>query len=147
MLLETRRFGVIEVDNEQLLLFPGGLIGLERLRQWALLPDPSCGTLAWLQSTSQGDVCLPVISPRVYFPDYRARVAPRGLDVLKLRPGATTYLLATISQHAGNLTANLRSPLVINMDDRLGIQTVTSDDQPLRQTLPLGIEAVRSAAA
>ncbi|MEM9826268.1 MAG: flagellar assembly protein FliW [Planctomycetota bacterium] len=144
MHLETQRFGNIEVANEQLLLFPGGLIGMERLRQWAMIPDAQNDSLAWLQSTSNGRIALPVISPRLYFPDYRVRISPRGLESLRIRPGQATYILTTVSEHGDQITTNLHAPLVINVHERLGAQIVTTDTQPLRQRISLSLQ--RAAA-
>ena len=69
MRIETQRFGTITLDQEQLFLFPAGLIGMEALRDWALLPDLENPAVAWLQSASRGDRALPMISPRAFFED------------------------------------------------------------------------------
>ena len=55
MRIETQRFGTLRLNAEQLFLFPQGLIGMETLRQWALLPDPDNASVAWLQSASRRD--------------------------------------------------------------------------------------------
>ena len=54
MRIDTQRFGTLELNPDQLFLFPQGLIGMESLRQWALLPDVDNPTVAWLQSASRG---------------------------------------------------------------------------------------------
>ena len=41
MRINTSRFGRIDVDDADLLSFPGGLPGLEQCREWALLADAS----------------------------------------------------------------------------------------------------------
>lgn len=40
-------------------------------------------------------------------------------------------MLSVVSQSDGDLTLNLKAPLVINLDRRLGRQVITSDDQPV----------------
>ncbi|MDV6034789.1 MAG: flagellar assembly protein FliW [Phycisphaera sp. RhM] len=135
MRIETQRFGNITVDQDQLLLFPAGLIGMETLRDWALLPDSENPAVAWLQSASRGDRALPLISPRAFFPDYRVQVSRRELAGLHMRPGTELYVLTTVSGHSGKLTTNLRSPILLNLSRRLGCQVITDNDCPLQQSV------------
>ena len=133
MRIETQRFGTITLDQEQLFLFPAGLIGMEALRDWALLPDLENPAVAWLQSASRGDRALPLISPRAFFEDYRVQVSRRELAGLHMKPGAEMYVLSTIAGHGGKLTTNLRSPILLNLSRRLGCQVITDNQQPLQQ--------------
>lgn len=147
MRITTKRFGKLDIPCDQLFLFPAGLIGMENRRQWVLVPDPTTPTVAWLQSTTRGDCALPMISPRTFFSDYKVRVADRDLSVLRLRSGAETFILTTVSEHAGAITTNLRAPVLLNLQQHLGAQLITTDDQPVRQSLPQQTAAMNSAAA
>jgi flagellar assembly factor FliW len=147
MRIETERFGSLQIDERELFLFPQGLIGLETLRQWALLPDPENPTVAWLQSASRGDRAMAVISPRVFVPDYRVHVSQRSLECLNLRSDHRTYVLTTIAGSVGRLTTNLRAPIIMNLDRRLGCQVVTGDDQPMQYLLPTATATSTRVAA
>src|SRR5688500_15370831 len=116
MRIETERFGSIQFDERELFLFPQGLIGLETLRQWALLPDPENPTVAWLQSASRGDRALALVSPRAFVPGYRVHVSQRSLECLHLRSDHRTYVLTTVAGGVGRLTTNLRAPIIMNLD-------------------------------
>jgi flagellar assembly factor FliW len=70
MIVQTSRFGKVEAKPEEIIIFPNGLIGFETSRQWVILPDPENGDVAWLQSVSDSQVALPLISPRKFAPDY-----------------------------------------------------------------------------
>jgi flagellar assembly factor FliW len=154
MRIDTQRFGTLQINPDELFLFPQGLIGMESLRQWALLPDLDNASVAWLQSASRGDRAIPVISPRAFFEGYRVHVTRRELACLHLQVDAEIYVLTTISGHVGRLTTNLRSPLLLNLSRRLGCQVITGDDQPIQQPLPMAppskqlsvAELVRQAA-
>ncbi len=137
MRINTQRFGTLRLNANQLFLFPQGLIGMETLRQWALLPDQDNASVAWLQSASRGDRAIPLISPRAFYNDYRVHVSRRDLETLHMRPGAEIYVMTTVSGHVGKLTTNLRSPVLLNLNRRLGCQVITSDDQPLQHPVPL----------
>ena len=137
MRIETRRFGTLRLNTDQLFLFPQGLIGMETLRQWALLPDPQNPSVAWLQSASRGDRAIALVSPRAFFDSYRVHVTRRELECLHMQAGAELYIMTTVSGHVGKLTTNLRAPLLLNLDRRLGCQIITNDSQPLQKSLPL----------
>lgn len=135
MLVSTTRFGQIDVGQEHLILFPLGIIGFESCRHWIVLPDVHNPDVAWLQSVSQGQVALPVISPRKFLPEYKVTVARRQLACLALHNSDRVFILTVVSKTGKTLTTNLRSPLILNMTQRLGCQAVTNDDQPLAMAL------------
>jgi flagellar assembly factor FliW len=140
MRIETQRFGTLRFSAEELFLFPNGLVGMESLRQWALVADPDNPSVAWLQSASRGDRAIALISPRAFFPDYRVHVTRREISTLSLQPGAGLFILTTVSGHVGKLTTNLRAPILLNLDRRLGCQVITDDEQPIRRELPVQID-------
>ena len=147
MRIETQRFGILQVDEQELFLFPQGLIGLETLRQWLLIPDPENPAVAWLQSASRGDRALAMISPRMFVPNYRIHVTAHSLGALQLRSDHRMYVLTTVSGKPGSVTTNLRAPVVINLDRRLGCQVVTGDDQPVQFALPASANVSTRLAA
>ncbi len=146
MRIETQRFGTLRFNADELFLFPNGLVGMETLRQWALVSDPDNPSVAWLQSASRGDRAIAMISPRVFFKDYRVHVTRRDLAVLNMQPGADLFVLTTVSGHVGKLTTNLRAPILLNLDRRLGCQVITDDDQPIRMELPMRNQDAAGAA-
>ncbi len=141
MQIKTTRFGPIDIDADDILLFPHGLIAFEECRHWVLLADSENDSLGWLQSVSHGEIALPVVSPRRFAPHYQVHVTRGQLAPLELSHFDQTYVLSIVSQSDGDLTLNLRAPLVINLDRRLGRQVVTSDEQPVALPLFAGYTA------
>ena len=135
MHIETSHFGPLEIDVEDILLFPNGVIAFEECRHWVLVADAANPALAWLQSVSQPEISLPVVSPRRFAPQYRIHVAKGQLLPLEFSQFDQAYVLSVVSQSDGDLTLNLKAPLIINLDRRLGRQVITTDDQPLAQVL------------
>lgn len=131
MQIQTTRFGVVALEMEDIFHFPQGLIGLETYRHWCMLRDPANDAVAWLQSVSTPALALPTASPRQFAPDYRVQLHKRQLDSLQLGPADETYVLVVLASNEGALTANLRAPIVINFDRRLGKQVVTSAPDPV----------------
>jgi flagellar assembly factor FliW len=135
MQISTTRFGLVEIDLDDILLFPHGLIAFEDCRHWVLLADETNESLGWLQSVNHGEVALPVVSPRRFAPEYKVHVTRGQLAPLELSHFDQTYVLAVVSKSDGDLTLNLKAPLVINLDRRVGRQVLTTDEQPVAASL------------
>ncbi len=147
MQIQSSRFGKIDIQSSDMLLMPHGLIGFETCRHWILLSSEGNEEVAWLQSVAQSNVAIPVVSPRRFARNYRAHVSRRELALLHIHTEDQLYILSVVSKSGITLTANLKSPILLNASRHLAIQVVVTDEQPL--AMPLGLTnaaAVRRAA-
>jgi flagellar assembly factor FliW len=131
MQIQSQHFGPVEIEVDDVLLFPRGIIALEDCRHWVLLADAGSASLAWLQSVTQPEIALPVVSPRRFAPQYQVRLTRGQLAPLELSQFDQAYVLAIVSRSDDALTLNLKAPLLINLGRRIGRQVITTDDQPL----------------
>ena len=146
MRITTTRFGGIEVAPGDVIRFPSGLPGLEGCREWALLADASNDAVGWLQSTTRGDVALAVVSPRRFVPDYRVRIPRSELTPLALADVRDAQVVVVVGRTGTTLTLNLKAPIVINVETRMGRQVVASGDLPLRHELAPGRPPLKQSA-
>ncbi|HAY83297.1 MAG TPA: hypothetical protein DCY79_26110 [Planctomycetaceae bacterium] len=146
MQINTTRFGTVDVQAEDILLFPLGIIGFEQCLQWVLLADASNDSLGWLQSVQDPQIAMPVVSPRRFAPDYRVKVSPAQLELLELGAEDETFVLVVLARNEDSLTMNLKAPLIVNLDKQVGRQVITSDDQPLQRQLAEISEPLRKSA-
>ena len=146
MQLATSRFGIVDVEADDVLLFPLGLAGFEHIQHWVLLADADNDAVAWLQSIQQPEIALAVVSPRRFVPDYQVRVSRGQLNGLELASTEEACVLAIMAKNDGQLTLNLRAPIVINLEGRLGRQVITTDEQPLQMELPVTGASARKIA-
>ncbi len=135
MKIHTTRFASIEIEPDDILFFRNGLIGFEDCRHWVLLADSDNSSVAWLQSMQHSDVALPVVSPRRFVSGYQVRLEPTDVDMLQLSEVEQAFVLSVVSRNEESLTLNLRAPLVINLDRRIGSQVITVDPQPMQYEL------------
>ncbi len=146
MKLETSRFGTVEIQSDDILFFRYGLFGFEGLQQWVLLSDLNNPAVAWLQSMTDPEVALPVVSPRRFVSEYQVQLDERQISLLSLAREEQAAVLAFVSRNGQALTCNLRAPIVVNLDRRCGCQVVTADEQPLQYPLAHLPGAVRKSA-
>ena len=137
MQIQSSRFGTLDVHYSDMLFMPQGLIGYESCRHWVLLANEENEEVAWLQSVALSDVALPVISPRRFLPSYKLHVHRRDLGMLQIHNRDRIFVLSVISRSGDNLTTNLKSPIILNATERLAVQVVVTDEQPLAHPLAL----------
>jgi flagellar assembly factor FliW len=146
MQIQTTRFGVVHVDPDAILAFPNGILGLGNCRHWVLLADAHNDALAWMQSTTRPDIALAVVSPRRYVPDYQVRVTRGELKSLDLKDLRQAEVLVIVSRNDFELTLNLKAPLVINLEQRLGRQVISNADQSVQYPLETVRPPLRKSA-
>ncbi|OHB85876.1 MAG: hypothetical protein A2V98_10695 [Planctomycetes bacterium RBG_16_64_12] len=146
MEIPTTRFGPVEVEADDVIRFPEGLLGLEECRDWVLLADEENDAVAWMQSVDRGDVALAVVSPRRFVAGYRIRVARRELAPLNLDRVGAAHVLVIVGRTERSLTLNLRAPIVINLENRLARQVMTNGHLPVQHELGTALPALKRTA-
>lgn len=146
MQINTTRFGPVQIEHEDIIDFPAGLIGLEAARQWVLLADANNAALGWLQSTTRPELALAVVSPRRFVPSYQVRLPGSELAPLELRRTRDAGVLVVVGKHGDTITLNLKAPLIVNTDRRLGRQVVNNADEPIAYPLEAHSKPLRKSA-
>jgi flagellar assembly factor FliW len=117
------------------ILFSEGIIGVSRARRFQLLEREE-SPIRVLRCLDIEGFALPVVDPRLVDPDYRPAISTRVTEALGLDAADLLLLLAVTTLEPEGPVANLRAPLVINVERRLGAQVILDDRrQPLRARL------------
>jgi flagellar assembly factor FliW len=130
MVIKTSRFGQVELKSEDVLTFNEGLLGFQDLRQFVLLDDPNDDIFAWLQSCELPSIAFPVLEPEIFGHKYAVNLNRTDLEALKLSATQTpAYLnIITIPDDATEMTANVKAPIIINLEQRIARQCVLQDN-------------------
>jgi flagellar assembly factor FliW len=126
MNIESQRFGTLDINEEELLTFPQGVIGFPTEQRFALVPHHGSGHIAWLQSASTPGLAFPVVSAHAFgdrYPDVPVESAARdvGIDGEEDSLAIMVVLCALANQPA---TVNLLAPIVVNATTRKGAQII-----------------------
>ena len=129
--IKTTRFGELEVNKSDIINFTDGLLGFENLKKYFVV-DPGDNTLIlWLQSAEDDKIAFPIIEPKIFSPDYIARLTPFELAALELESlnNAKIYSILTIPANVTEMSANLKAPIVINNNKKIAKQVVLQDSK------------------
>lgn len=127
MLIETTRFGRVEVDGDKLITFEEGILGFPGLKRYGLIqtsPDP---VFFWLQSTENPTLAFVVCDPLAFVEGYNVPIKADDVKALKLRGLSDCQVFVIVNKVDGHLTANLQGPLVVGAESLLAKQLVLSD--------------------
>lgn len=130
MKVETSRFGTLEVDPEDRIFFPEGMMGLPRMQHFVLFDHPG-GVFQWLQSCDDADLAFVVMDPAFVVGEHNLRLMDQELEVLGVADlsgeddGGEIAVCAIVNvSDPRNPTVNLLAPLCIAMRTRRGMQVV-----------------------
>lgn len=132
MLVKTRFFGEIDLEEDKMIKFENGLMGFEEYKNYTILYDSEKEErpeISWLQSLDEPGLALPVISPLCVKKDYNPVVEDELLRCLgELNDENLVILITmTIPHDLTKMTANLKAPIIINSDTRLGRQLIVEN--------------------
>jgi flagellar assembly factor FliW len=127
MLVDTTRFGPVEVDETRIIRFADGLLGFPNHHRFALLQAGGDSEFFCLQSVDDPALALNVCDPRTFVPHYAPQLDAGELTSLQMHDKDDAQLLAVVSEAEGRYIANLLGPLVIGADSLLARQVVLAD--------------------
>lgn len=138
MLVETRDFGSITTSNDEVIQFNLPIFGFEEYRDYIVIQDPDIGeNIVWLQSVQRGDLCFILMNPQLAKLDYTPTISEENGRQLKRAniSNPVYWVIAVIPNEFRNTTVNLKSPILIDWDNKCAAQIILDDDYPIRAPL------------
>ncbi len=132
MLIKTKYFGDINLEEDKIITFAQGIMGFEDFKKYTILFDEEEGdkpSISWLQSLDEQGFALPVINPFHIRPDYNPVVEDEILKPLgDINDQNLVILLSlTVPTDITKMSANLKAPFIINSDTRKGSQVIVEN--------------------
>ncbi len=120
--INSLQFGVIEVEPNNIFLFKDGILGFEDLRDFVLVNAEDTAPFKWLISVESPEIGFPLISPWLIDLSY---VPGPNIDLSKEVP----MVVITLGDEAGRMTANLKAPIILDVDLQSGKQIILPSDK------------------
>ena len=131
---ETKFFGLVEFDGDSVWSFPSGLPGFETHQRFLPLQRPGAEPVVFLQSLQDSGLCFVTMPVNAVEPNYRLEAPAEELTGMGFSPdrqpvlGTEAICLAILTLAPGKApTANLMSPVLVNLQRRQGMQVIQTD--------------------
>ena len=139
MQLDTKYFGRITYDPQDVLEFPNGLFGFEEEKRFLLLPfSGSQGNMLCLQSVAAPSPAFILMNPFSLKPDYAPELSQEELNLMGVSRSCELcyYVMCVAREPVGESTVNLRCPVVVNPDLHRACQVILdTEDYHMRHRL------------
>lgn len=132
MKIQTKYFGEIEYDHDDVVTFPVGMFGFEYEHEFLLIPfEGSCENLLSLQSINTPTLSFVVMNPFSLSADYTPELQPAELKALGVKESGELgyYVLCVVKNPISTSTVNLKCPIAINVDTRAARQVILDTDR------------------
>ncbi|NIA29995.1 MAG: flagellar assembly protein FliW [Actinobacteria bacterium] len=125
--------GEISYQEDEVVLFPEGLIGFENRRRFIIKTKDGFEPFHWLLCLDEPSLLLPVIDPFLIMEDYRPGPSGNELQSIGIENNDDARFLAvvTVGQSVDQVSVNLRGPIVINKTRNLGKQIILMESRYL----------------
>ncbi len=137
--MQTKSFGIIEVDTEDIISFPEGILAFEHLDSYIMLDTRKGQSFKWLQSMAEPNIAFLIVNPYDLIPDYNPILSNEALSIVQTSKHVEllAYCIVTIPATKPNdLTVNLQGPIMINPKEKLAAQFIgESDSYSIREPL------------
>lgn len=120
--IKTLHFGEIDIESDKVFNFPDGLLGFEEFNNFVLINHEETAPLRWLISVDDPTIGFPLINPWMVDLEYKPG---RSIDL----ESEAVFVVITLGNKDRVMTANMKAPLVLDVNMRIGRQIVISSDK------------------
>lgn len=132
MKINTSRFGEVEVDENLVFDFIEPILGYEDLSKFTIIDHTPDSPFKWLQSVENGDIAFPITFPAYFGINYQFVIPEDKAKKLELTNAENllSFNITCVPQgNAQDSTINLLGPIVINIENKKGMQIVLTDSK------------------
>jgi flagellar assembly factor FliW len=129
MRVDVKPIGEVEILDNEIIHFPGGIIGFEHLKNFAIVNDHNFRPFCWLISTERSELAIPVVNPFLLMKEYQKKF-PRELmnELHENNSQYEVFCVVTLKGTSGTATLNLKGPILIDYFKKVGKQIILLAD-------------------
>lgn len=131
MILKTKFHGDRVYEESDIILFKNGLPGFEHLKKFIIFETDENKIFSILHSVEDDGVGLVIVSPFSIFKDYEFEIDDDSLKEIKVEKpqDLEIYNTVTLNSDINKTTVNLKAPIVINKNEKLGEQIILDNSR------------------
>lgn len=135
MNIQTRDFGEITIEEEDIVTFVHPIFGFENLKKFVFLFNQSeSSQFVWLQSIEDKNICFILVDSSVVACNYNPIITNK--QKAELEDGQIIYwLMVVINEDFKKSTVNLKSPIILNVQKRKAMQVILEQKYDIKYPL------------
>lgn len=122
--IQSDKIGEISYEEKDIINFPKGLYGFEEYHQYLLVRNVQNEMFFFLQSVEEPSLMFVLVSPNSVFPDYELEIHESEVEGHDL-DSIVDFCIVTIPEDTMKSTINLLGPVIIDVDQQVGKQTIS----------------------
>jgi flagellar assembly factor FliW len=129
-IIDSVRFGQIQIDTSLLFDFVAPIIGYDKYTYFALIDTTPDSPFKWLQSVSDPNLAFPITLCSYFDIEYNILISKEDLELIGAKSMEDIMTLNIVSIPLGDpqgATANLRAPIIININNNKAMQVILRD--------------------
>lgn len=120
--IKSSQFGELEVSPENIFTFEEGLLGFEEYKKYVLISDEITEPFKWLIALEEPEIGFPIVNPWHIDIEYNPGKKYNYEVVVPM-------VIVTIGCGVSEMTANMKAPLLLNIEDMSGEQIIIASDK------------------
>ncbi|WP_182101599.1 flagellar assembly protein FliW [Niallia taxi] len=128
MKINTVQFGEVEINEDDIITFPKGIIGFPKYNKYVLLNADESGEspFLFLQSVEEPELDFLILNVFKHYPQYDFDMNESLVAEIELEGPKDAFVctIVTVRDTLANATTNLKAPVVINQTKKIGVQFV-----------------------
>lgn len=132
MIIQTTRFGEIEIDDNLIFEFLNPILGFEEEKKYILIEHSQNNNFKWLQSVKTPELAFVVTVAGNFGIDYSFELPDKTQEELNIEDAEDLLALNVVvipSQNPQNSTINLLAPIIFNVKNYKAGQIILSDSK------------------
>ena len=135
MKIDIDRLGLknVPIDPETLFSFPQGIAGFEDCKRFKIFHEEGKPTVFWLQSIDNLEAIFPIVVPEALDIEYQIELSDADCELIEVKSLEDVVVVVIVYRdeaQGGRIAANARSPVILNLNNRKGMQKVLQNVQP-----------------
>lgn len=131
MKLVTEYRGEIEYSEDDIITIEDGMYGFSESKHFIMIAnvEPEL-PFHWMQSVDDKELVFVVVDPFLFVEKYDFNIDDLSIEQLKLEKieDLMVYTTVIIPEDVQNITINLKSPVIININERRAKQIILDGD-------------------
>lgn len=125
--------------KDGIITLPGGLLGFEKDRHYALLTNPEEAPFLWLKMLER-ELSFLVVSPFMVLESYEPELSEEDVKFLALEKPEDALIFNIVTVHKdGQATVNLKGPIVVNRRTLTGKQVIPKNARLYNTQQPINL--------